>query len=110
MIAGCSPLQPHPLPAPIQAATFWAVVRGKDGGESGVRAGWNSSSHYGIRSGERCLPPPLSPFPQCLFFFGAAPREGGLREALGGLDLPRPLPHRPSQGPCPLLARHGCLG
>ena len=33
----------------------------------------------------------------------AAPRERGLREALGGLDLPHPLPHRPTQGPCPLL-------
>ena len=96
LLAGCSPPQaPPPSRSHPRHRPFGALVSAKDGGESGVGAGWNSSSHYGIRSGERWLPPPLPPFPKCLFFFGAAPREGGLREALGGLDLPRPPPHRP---------------
>ena len=53
MIARYSPPQtPPPSRSHPRHRPFGALVSARDGGESGVGAGWNSSSHYGIRSGE----------------------------------------------------------
>ena len=82
------PPAPTPFPLPSKAQTFWAFCLCQGWGWVGARG------EFGIGN---WLPPPLPPFPWHNFFRGV-PREGGLREALRCLDLPRSLPHLSTPG------------
>ena len=74
------PPAPTPFPLPSKARTFGPFVRAKDGGESGLKA----SSREPI--------PPLHPPSPGAFFFGVAPREGGME---GCPTMPRSSPSPP---------------
>ena len=82
------PPAPTPFPLPSKAQTFWAFCLCQGWGWVGAKG------EFGIGN---WLPPPLPPFPWHNFFRGV-PREGGLREALRCLDLPRSLPHLSTPG------------
>ena len=86
------PANPTPFPLPSKAPTFWGS--GQCRGWERVGGGGRLDLLLPLRDSEggRVITPPSTPLPPVPLFFGAAPREGGLREALGCLDLPRPLP------------------
>ena len=75
------PQTPPPSHSHPRHGLFGRFARAKDGGEPGVGAGWNSSSHYGIQSGELIKPPPLYPLSPGTIFSVRAKRKrvrGGL--------------------------------
>ena len=90
MIARCSPPQtPPPSRSHPRHQPFGALVSAKDGGESGVGAGWTSSSQYGIGKGGTSITPPSTPLPPVPFFFqGRHQGKGGWGRPYKALIFP----------------------
>ena len=109
MIARDSPPQtPPPSHSYPRHGLFGPFARAKDGGESGVGAGWNSSSHCGIQSGELINPPLYPPSPGTNTSGRAKGKgvEGGLGTSVFPALSPTALPRFPIS----LLARIGFPG